>query len=530
MMRKHLPLLGVMLLALTMRMNRIRQPLIDAYSWREASTAMMAENFYRHSWNIFLPAVSWTGPEPGYQGREFQITTYLAALCYTVLGQHDWIGRGISVLFGTWSVAALYLLTRRVWDEPRALVTALIQAVLPGAVFIDRSFLPDPSMLALTLTACWMLVVHLQTTRRIWLIGAIAFGSLAILAKLPSLAALPAVIYLIWKYPARLRAIGLLMLTLIPSIAYYIWAVYVGRHYPPYHIAGESNWIWHHGLGHLLQHGYYIPETAREFGHRLWTIPAVILMFFGLMRPLRPLDAAQPPIPARWFFHFWIFGCVILFVIGVKELTQNPWNFHVFSVACSTFAANGLVWFTFLITSPAKPHLRVIPVAVVGLILLGTSLATLRGLYDRLQGYANYQMGCALRELSGDDDLVVTLAADIGDPIPNYYSRRRGWIFPPAHLPELHPQWTQFPEDETTSIALFDDVLKRGATWIGIVAAPMDNHAPKWNFWDKQPRLVEYLKQTCEIVQKTPGYAIYRLKIIQRDHSASPQRSYISQP
>src|SRR5947208_2745801 len=72
-MRKYLPLLAVVLIAFAMRVNRIRQPLIDAYSWREASTAMMAENFYRHSWNIFLPAVNWVGPQPGYQGREFQI-------------------------------------------------------------------------------------------------------------------------------------------------------------------------------------------------------------------------------------------------------------------------------------------------------------------------------------------------------------------------------------------------------------------------------------------------------------------------
>src|SRR3954453_23648957 len=100
-MRRHLPLLGIVLLAFAMRAQRIRQPLIDAYSWREASTAMMAENFYRHSWNVFLPAVNWVGPRPGYQGREFQITTYLAALCYTVLGEHDWIGRGIAILFGT---------------------------------------------------------------------------------------------------------------------------------------------------------------------------------------------------------------------------------------------------------------------------------------------------------------------------------------------------------------------------------------------------------------------------------------------
>jgi 4-amino-4-deoxy-L-arabinose transferase-like glycosyltransferase len=487
-----------------MRLNRIREPLIDAYSWREASTAMMAENFYRHSWNIFLPAVNWVGPLPGYQGREFQITTYLAAICYTILGQHDWIGRGISILFGTWSVIALYLLTRRIWDEPRALVAALVQAILPGAVFVDRSFLPDPSMLALALTACWMLAVYLQTDRRRWLVGACAFGALALLAKLPALVALAPVIYLFTKYKprSRLQIISAVACVFAPVIAYYLWAIYVGRHYPPYHIAGASNWIWSQPFREILKHSYYLPQAARELALRLWTLPAILFMLIGLF--------ARAP-RHRWFFHFWLLGCAILYLLGARELTLNPWNFEIFSVACSALCANGIVWIATML-APSSARARAFPVAVAVLIIACSSLLTLQTLYDRPQGYANYRMGRALHDASKDGDLVVTLAADIGDPIAIYYSGRRGWIYPPAHRRDLHPEWTMFPDDEHVSIALFDDLLNHGAKWIGIVTAPMDDHVPQWNFWEKQPRLVEHLNETCALVQKTPGYVIYRLK------------------
>jgi 4-amino-4-deoxy-L-arabinose transferase-like glycosyltransferase len=502
-MRRYLPLLAVVLLAFAMRANRIREPLIDAYSWREASTAMMAENFYRRSWNIFLPAVNWVGPQPGYQGREFQITTYLAALCYTVLGQHDWIGRGINVLFGTWSVVALYLLTRRVWDEPRAIATALVQAILPGAVFVDRSFLPDPAMLALALTACWMLIVHLQTERRRYLLGACVFGALALLAKLPAIVAIVPVIYLLTRYRRRnaLKTTAVVACVFAPVVAYYCWAIYVGRHYPPYHIAGESNWIWSQKFTDILHRAYYLPQTARELALRLWTLPAVVFFLIGLF--------VRPP-RHRWFFHFWLLGCVLLYLAGARELTMNPWNFHIFSVACSGLCGNAIAWIATSLMPSARGRLA--PIAVAGFIIFISSMMTLRTLYDRPQGYANYRMGRALHDLSRDGDLVVTLAADIGDPIAIYYSGRRGWIYPPAHRQDIHPQYTMFPDDENVSIALFDDLLNQGAKWIGIVIAPMDDHDPQWNFWQMQPRLVEHLHETCDVVEKKPGYVIYRVK------------------
>ncbi len=501
--RNYLPLVAVTLLALAMRLNRIREPLIDAYSWREASTAMMAENFYRHSWNIFLPAVNWVGPQPGYQGREFQFTTYLAAITYTIFGQHDWIGRGICVIFGTWSVIALYLLTRRVWDEPRACAAALVQAILPGAVFVDRSFLPDPSMLAFTLTACWMLIPYLQTERRRWLIGACFFGALALLAKLPAIVALAPVIYVLTRYRRRNphTTAAAVACVFAPVIAYYCWAIYVGRHYPPYHIAGESNWIWSHPFSDILKHAYYLPEAARELALRLWTFPAILFMLIGLL--------VRAP-RHRWFFHFWLLGCVVLHFIGARELTMNPWNFQIFSAACSALCANGIIWIASSL-SPTRRG-RFLPIGMATGIVLIASVITLKTLYDRPQGYANYRMGRALHDVSQPGDLVVTLAADIGDPIAIYYSGRRGWIFPPAHRRDLHPEYTMFPDDENISIALFDDLLNQHAKWIGIVTAPMDDHVPQWNFWENQPRLVEHLNETCALVEKNAGYVIYRVK------------------
>src|SRR5262249_26585156 len=73
----------IILVGALLRLEYITEPFFDKFSWRESSTAMMAQNFYRGHWNILYPEVDWGGPGPNYQGREFQVVTYVAAVLYT---------------------------------------------------------------------------------------------------------------------------------------------------------------------------------------------------------------------------------------------------------------------------------------------------------------------------------------------------------------------------------------------------------------------------------------------------------------
>src|SRR5262252_7473219 len=117
-------LLLIFMIGALFRLEYITEPFVDKFSWRETSTAMMAQNFYRGQWNILYPEVNWGGQGPNYQGREFQTVTYIAAIFYNVFGQHEWVSRSVTVAFGLWGIFALYQLVRRVWDEERALLSA----------------------------------------------------------------------------------------------------------------------------------------------------------------------------------------------------------------------------------------------------------------------------------------------------------------------------------------------------------------------------------------------------------------------
>ncbi len=138
----------ILVIGAVLRILWIEQPYVDLFGWRESSTAMMAENYFKTNGNIFYPEVNWSGPGPNYQGREFQTVTYIASIFYRFLGQQDWIGRSVAVVFGVWGIFALYKLVALAWDKRAAIAAAAIMAILPASIFIERSFMPDPAMVA----------------------------------------------------------------------------------------------------------------------------------------------------------------------------------------------------------------------------------------------------------------------------------------------------------------------------------------------------------------------------------------------
>jgi hypothetical protein len=521
-----LPIALVIMFAAVLRLSEAFQPYTDVFSWRQASTAMMADNFYRESWNIFFPAVNWNGPEPAYTGREFQTVSYLAAMLYKVLGQKDWVGRGVSIAFSLWTVLALHRLTRRVWDEPRALATALMYAILPGAIFIDRSFLPDGAMLALSVTTCWLYVAYLQTGRRGLLVGTAAVGAMALLTKLPGaiiLAPMACATVCVLRrrnalhWPSLRPILIALSIMLVPVVAYYAWAVYLGTHYPPFHVAGSSNWVWKDGIATWIDRGYYLAEFWGNARWWLWTWPVIGLMVLGLLvGPSRAADESSSPdaLPeAPWLFHAWLAGCAVLYAIGARELEENVWNLHVLNVFAAAMAGQGLVAIASVASANRPRWDAVLRIAVVLGVVLWVGQGVLQNMYKPQHALASWQMGKMLGKISAPGDTVVTIADDVGDPIAIYYSHRRGWTFPPAHRQDLWKPWNLMPPPQI-GIELFEDLRSQGADWLGIVTDPKDdaNDQSRRGFWRNHPEIVEHINRTCALVEKTPFCVIYRIK------------------
>jgi hypothetical protein len=53
--REQVLLLSILACGLGIRLIAISQPFIDAWSWRQADMAMIAENFYRRGFRLLYP-------------------------------------------------------------------------------------------------------------------------------------------------------------------------------------------------------------------------------------------------------------------------------------------------------------------------------------------------------------------------------------------------------------------------------------------------------------------------------------------
>ncbi len=510
-----LPLLIVLLAGALLRAYLIDQPLTDVFSWRETSTAMVAASYYRQGLNIMYPDVSSNGPAFSYQPGALPTISYLAALAYMLVGEHDWVGRGLAMLAGLWSIFALFQLVRRVWDEPHALAAAAMLALLPGAVLIDRSFLPEPVALALSTTCLWMFAAYYQSERRRYLLLGCLAGALGFLTSFPSLVVVPALIYAFWALRDRgaveaarqpLALTFALIATIAPTALWATWTRQMVLGTPAASAAGGALWVWQDGLLKWLGQGYYLRGTLELVLGWLWTAPVLGLLLLGLLfgPASASLAAEAPPETERrapWLFHWWLAGCAVLYLLGARNLADLPWVAHLASPAVAALAGHGLVLLWTLGAAPGRWPAK-LRVGLAALAVLAAGQLALPRISEPSYALQGYQLGMALRQIAQPNELVVTLASDGRDPIAIYYSQRRGWLFPPR---PLGPAWNGLPETDEQAIQQLELLRGQGAKWLGIVSDRSD-------LWVDRPELLEYIKQTCEYTTKlSGGYVIYRI-------------------
>lgn len=513
---KRIVLYFILVAALLFRLYHIDQPYTDLAGWRQSSTAMMADNFYHRNPNILYPEISWNGPGESYNGREFQTITYLSNLLYRLLGQHDWVGRMVAVLFGVWGVFALYQLVRRIWGEKRALASAAILALLPGAIYFDRSFLPDPAMVSLITTSLWMLIAYLQTDRKRYLILTMIAACLGFLTKITGMLVLLPMLYAILAIlnnrkmltiPAILKIVvpGLAAIAVVAS--YYLWARHLSLHYPPYHFAGTDNWLWDEGLKVWLQQAYFFDSFQYIARNWLWGWPFIALFITGIVvSVLYKNDNKQnsrvnkTTHHAPNFFHFWLLACVVFYAMGAKELIGNFWNFHIWSPVVAAFSGSALVFVWNMFRK--KNVLAFVTAIFIFACIAISNRYVLANTFTDTYYKSDYQMGLRLRELRQPDDLVIVLAREPGSPIAIYYSNGRGWPFPPAGK----EVWGELPPTSAACITMLEELHKKGADWFGIYRAHYDTIKTTY------PQFAHHLTSRYILRAEAPDYVIFQLQ------------------
>jgi 4-amino-4-deoxy-L-arabinose transferase-like glycosyltransferase len=405
----------------------------------------------------------------------------------------------------------------RLRGERHAIVATALLAIMPGVVMIDRTFIPDPAMVALLTASVLALVLYLQTDRDRYLVIAVAIGTWANLTKLPGM-----IVGLPMAYAAVsiLRERGVLrsgkvarlsiaaLASALPVAAYYLWARHLSLSYPPYHFAGEGNWIWDQGLRAWIEQRYFLPRL-RVPVVELWGLPAVLMVVVAVVLvPFRTrlwrwratIAGADDRWQAPWMFHWWLAGGVVYYAIGARELVENPSNLHVLSPAVAALAAQVLIALSAMAANQMRRPGTLMVIALAFTVAIGIRAHRVSRLHS---SYAmqSYKLGSALKAVSRDGDLVVALGDVIGCPVAIYYSGRRGWLFPPF---EAITNWEQLPP-ERDAIAMFDALRASGADWFAVVN--------RWDadIWSARPNFARHIDQSSELVKAGDGFRIYRL-------------------
>lgn len=504
-------LLGILLIAVVFRFHKITLPLVDGFSWREISTAMMADNFQQRSWNIFFPEVSWTGPGPSYQGREFQIVSYLTALLYQLFGWHDWFGRVVAACFGLVTVFSLHRLTALCWGERHAHAAALAYALMPAAIMIDSSFLPDPAMLALVTLGVWLFVKYWAGGSG-WLLPLATLSfSLGALSKPPGIAAGAVIFYLMvcwilekkWKQARLVFLSGLLSLVVIG--AYFSWAIYLARSYPPFHFAGSGGYIWDYGVWTYVRDRFYFQSAWNTSVLWFYGYPFMVLFAVGLWMPLTraedPKQRALSAIP-----YIWLAAAVILYLAAAGEITSNVWNLHIFHVPVAIFCGHGALLLATLASRTFPTPTVALRLICIVAIALGWSTLPLVRTMKKPIAIKGKLLGEELARLAQPGDLVVAIAPEVGDPVAVYYSRARGWVFPPGGG---DTEWSKFVADDATAIVQLEELRAQGADLFGVAKNATDKQ--DLLFVEHHKGLIDYLDSTATKLTDSDDLLVYRI-------------------
>ena len=306
---------------------------------------------------------------------------------------------------------------------------------------------------------------------------------------------------------------------LAPVIAYYLWALHLGLSYPPYHVAGQGMWLWNQGWRQWLDEKYFFSPLSRHFNDWIWTEPIIILVALGVIFPfccfagekhrqgsVSGSITMRSSAKAPWLFHWWLLGIVPFYMIGAKELVSNPWNFHIISPAAAALSSYAIITIASFVAEFAGlarqvlVKLTTIAVCLIVVAVLGMRPALMTMYYPVAQ--QGYELGLALRQVSQPQDLVLTMANTLGDPVVLYYSQRRGWLFPP---PGPFRDIIELPQDDKESIQVFEELRAEGAVWLGIVAA---QHA---ELQQKHPLLLAHFQRASRLCQHNPEWVIYSI-------------------
>ncbi|MEU7817543.1 glycosyltransferase family 39 protein [Pseudonocardia sp. NPDC049154] len=423
--------------------------------WRQSDTASMARNYAEHGLNLFMPQINWGGNGPGYVESELPIMPWLTGILYTLFGDHEFLGRLVSLVFMLLATAAFWGLAKRILPPTAARWALIAWAVSPAFMRWGTAFMPEATVLAFTLLALLAFCRWLQEDRPVWLVAAAGAVSLAGLAKPTSLhVGLVMALWLLLAARDRLRRPSVYLAGLAALVLPVLWLRHASSLYETYGntfgvISGGDDKFGN--LAMWLGADFYLGNLRSEvlFIYGVVGVPFALLGAVWLWRHRRGAPAAP----------FLLAGAVALvvyyFAVGRYSGSDLGIQYHVYSLPYAAVATGiGVVAAQRLLRGRLAPRM-VAALGVLAVLALGAqSVNVFRQSFDPDAGTLGT---CAtqLAAVSRPGDLVVVgtdstttmdgVANNYQEPVILYRADRYGWVlaadqYDPARLAGMQAQ------------------------------------------------------------------------------------------
>ena len=422
---KH-TLIILLVLALSVRLYRISNPVADWHAFRQADTASVTREYVKHGINLLVPRyhdlsniASGKDNLDGYRMVEFPINNALAAIIIQALPSSNLVlvSRLISVAWSLLGIIALYYLVKDLSGKATAVLSALTMAVLPYSVYYSHAILPEPATLACYVTSFWFFQIWTKKHSVGWLLMSTIAFALALQFKPFVIFLTPVFLTLMminwrkqdWINPLNWLQIGLMA---VASVGPLLW----WRHWIEQFPSGipANDWLFN---GNKIR---FRPAWARWlFWERLTKLMLGFIGIIFLFANLADLKKKTVLVYAAW----WLGILTYFSVIATGNVQHDYYQVIVLPILAIS-VGRGLLILDKLLT-------RSLPQASRYFFLCSLYIAMLVLSWQQVKGYFNVnhweyvRAGKAVDAILPADAKVIAPA--FGDTMFLFQTNRTGW-------------------------------------------------------------------------------------------------------
>ncbi len=423
---RSLFLIGIIGIALVVRLYKIDNPVADWHSWRQADTASVTANFASKGINFFTPTYHDLSNIPTGQAENPNGYRMVEVPFYNVLHLEmfrmfpnlgiDMAGRLTSVILSLISLVFLYLIVNKLSGFFIASLASIFMAVLPFNIYYSRVILPEPLMIVALLASFWFLIRTTETksvSKRFNLVLSAAFLSIGVMVKPFALFfALPHLAILFRSLAKKeLNFADILGYAAISLVPFGLWRKHIAQY--PEGIPA-SGWLYN-------QDGIrFRPAWFRWlFGER---IGKLILGSWGTS--LLVLGIIAKPTKEGITYWLWGIGTILYFSVMAAGNVRHDYYQAIIMPFLCIFLAKGTYLLMSLTKSTYSRFMTLIMTVFIVVLTVGMSWYDIKGYYQ-INNPAIVEAGKAIDRLTPQDAKVI--APYNGDTAFLYQTRRSGW-------------------------------------------------------------------------------------------------------